>query len=195
MNRRALLRGAGGLALASAAAGCLSPVQTLNGGPIRPAGGQSVIHRADQPYLNDEYRVRGDRSRRAWLFGESPPRSFFHPSIPEEGLRSLLLSVSQTDFDDEFLLFVEVRMPVDERYFVSPTPFEEPRWTGIREAALPVRRSDATDVEDPSFEGADAIVCTALVRFEADSAPATGTVEVYGEDGALRERIPAERPD
>ena len=195
MNRRALLRGAGGLALGVSVAGCLSPVQWANGGPIRAAGGQSVLHPADQPYLNDDYRVRGEESRRAWLLADEPRREFFHPSIPEEDLRSLLLSLAQTDFDEQFVLFVEARMPVGERYFLGPTVFEDAEWTGFREAALPVRRSDAAHVSDPSFEGAEELVCTALVRFEADTVPARATVEVYDEDGTRRERVPADRLD
>lgn len=193
MNRRALLSGAGGLALGVAAAGCLAPVQLLNGGPIRAAGGMSALHRADQPFLSDDYRTTPEEPRRAWLADELPPDSFYHPTIPDDDRRALSQSLRQTDYGEQFVLVLEVRMPADERYFVNSTIFEEPRWTGVRRATLPVRQNDASDVHGPSIEGADELACTALVRFEADTTPTHATVEVYDEQGGQRGEIPAER--
>lgn len=193
MDRRALLSGAGGLALGVAAAGCLAPVQLLNGGPIRPAGGMSALHRADRPFLSDDYRTTPDEPRRAWLADELPPDAFYHPTIPADERRALSQSLRQTDFESQFVLVVEVRMPADERYFLNASIFEDARWTGVGRATLPVRQNDAADVEDPSFEGADELACTALVRFEADTTPTHATVEVYDEQGGQRGEIPAER--
>jgi hypothetical protein len=192
MDRRRLLQ-FGGVAGTGALAGCLGPAGGLVNGSIRPAGGQSVIHRADRHYLNEGYRLGADVTYRAWLLDDAPPREFFAPEIPAEDRRSLLLSLSQTDFEAQFVAFVEARMPVAERYFVTPTVFEDPRWTGLRTAALPVRRSDASDVEDPSIEGADELVCTALIRFEARTTPRSGTVEIYDEDGGQVGRVETER--
>ena len=195
MDRRTLLRGGGGVALAGSFAGCLGTAGGLVNGAIRPAGGQSVIHRADQHFLNDAYRVGPDATYRAWLLDGTPPRDFFSPDVPAEDRRQLLLSLSQTDFGEQFVVFVEARMPVDERYFLTPTVFEDPRWTGLRTAALPVRRSDAADVEDPSFEDADELVCTALVRFEARTTPRAATVEIYDKEGGRVGGVKTERPE
>ncbi|MGM0592456.1 MAG: hypothetical protein ACQETI_12685 [Halobacteriota archaeon] len=195
MRRRALLRTAGCVGLAGGLSGCLGTIRGLAGGPIRPSGGQAVLHDAAQHYLGDGYRVGGEKSFRAWLVTESPPSTLFAPTIPEEDRAEFTRAFGETDFDSAFRLVVEARMPVDVRFQLGPWMSDDPRWTGLSAAEIPVAAQDASDIDDPSFDDAEALVSTALLEYEARSFPRRATVELRDESGGTRGQTVARRID
>ncbi|MFC6724385.1 hypothetical protein ACFQE1_08365, partial [Halobium palmae] len=97
--------------------------------------------------------------------------------------------VADADYDSEFLLLLEARVPGGEPFGLRSGTGGDARWTGWREIALPFERYDWGELE-PELVGEDELVCTSLWTYEAypddeslDWTPKRATVTVVGENG------------
>lgn len=183
VNRRTLLRGAAGAAVVTGLAGCLTSVQRAVAGDIRASSAMATLHPPSRPVLAAPYRLT-DGSYRAWLVTDPPDEDLIAADLPAAERSELRQRVADADYESGFLLVVEVRSRIESRVQVGPTVRHDARWTGLGSAELPVRLSDARDVDDPSFEGETHLVSTGFIEFEAGRAPRRASVAVYAEDGS-----------
>lgn len=194
MNRRALLS-AGAVSLAGLA-GCAGAARRRLSGRIEMDVATAVFHPAEEPWFVDGLAADSSDDYRADLFTESPADvddllTDHYPRKP----RSLENDVRNADYDSEFLLLFEAKMPRDEAYSVLPTIlYGDLGWTGWRAVAAPMARNPR-DPETLDFaDDVDELVATTLVRYAADATPSKAVVTVYDEESGGRVLRTAARP-
>lgn len=162
MNRRTFLAGAAtGTTLALA--GC---IDSLVPGELRADGGTSVLHDAEEAFLTGGLSERDQYGFYGVIVGtEDETRVLTLPDGDPVAAR-----VARTDWDDEFLLVMEARMPREKAFSLAldPGSLRQTNWSGMDVQLTMQAWSTPLPKE---VEGAADLVVTAVFTFGRSGGP------------------------
>lgn len=145
MRRRALLH-ASALSAALGSAGCLGLGTDAVAGEVVGSSGVATLHAVDDPYVRGGIGDGAEGNYYGDLFTETPAEAPFLSGDEDGGANDdrpgFVGWVEDADYDAEFLLLLEARVPGDEPFGLRWGTGSDARWTGWHEIALPFERYD-----------------------------------------------------
>lgn len=189
MRRRDFLYGGAALLFGTSivnAAGGWSLVQPK----IDIMSGVGSLHRLSNRFVVNGLGGEIDNWFYTRLITEPPNQQIFTdlPADTTGHTEAFQRRLRETNFSEQFLLLIEARMSVENRYGIYGRSF--PKWTGWDTVSFPVYTDFWGDIEPDA--DANELVYTTLIRYRCDNPPTSGQISIYRDfaSDVVRQHLP-----
>lgn len=151
--------------------------------------GVGTLHRSATRFIVGGLDAATAHSFFTRLITASPERQILTDAAVTDGPEALQRTLHETDFNTGFLLLVEARMSVEDRFGIYSRDL--PEWIGWQSVSFPLYTRPWVDTgAELGPAEADQLIYTTVLQFDCESSPEAGRAVVYrGTGDTVRQRL------